>query len=192
MKSICFGLILSFCTVLTLTPALAAKTPRQVVDEIFVKVSRSEISKNNKLQHEVTKNFDFQHMGKSVLGARFSKLSKSERVWFVRTLKRIITESIYPNALDFFAGVKTTYEKTKTKKGIASLTSVLEKKGEETDVAYRFHKVSGSWLLIDVEIDDESWIEGIKEEVQDVLQKEKWSGLKKRLNRRLAKLKKKS
>lgn len=162
--------------------------PRQVIERIFENARKPEIVKNRQLQNSINAHVDFEQMAKSVLASHYASLAKNDQDWFVQTLKSIITQTIYPKAPGFFSGVKLSYEKSSEAGAKASLLSIVEKKGEETEVLYSFHRIGDQWKIVDIAIDEESWVDNIKSEVQGVWQKEKWTGLKKRLQERLAKL----
>ena len=49
----------------------------------------------------------------------------------------------------------------------------------------RFKKVKNKWKIVDITIDDESWVENIQEQVHKTIKKKKWSGLKSSLSKRL-------
>jgi ABC-type transporter MlaC component len=50
-------------------------------------------------------------------------------------------------------------------------------------------KINGDWRVVDVAIDDESWVSTINEKVAKTLKEKGWNGLKDLLNKRLKELK---
>lgn len=171
---------------LLLVPTLCfATTSKEVVEEIFTKAAKPEISKDNTLQTELNALVDYSHMAKEVLGAEFKKRSPSELQWFEKILRDIISLSVYPAAPEFLGKVNITYKEIKEEANKSSISSVVKHKGEETEVSYRLHKQGESWKVYDVALDGESWTDSIRDEVQKILKKEGWNGLKKRLSKRL-------
>jgi ABC-type transporter MlaC component len=49
-------------------------------------------------------------------------------------------------------------------------------------------QADGSWKVVDVALDGESWVDSIRDQVVETLKKSKWTGLKKKLSDRLAEL----
>ncbi len=172
---------------------LQAGTPnfQQKMEEIFKLLARPTFAKDNKAQNQVTNTFDFMQMSRQILGPEAKKQGAAEVEWFAKTLQKIVTKTVYPEAYDFLKGVKFSYEDVeKSGKGY-SLLAIVNKRGEETEVLITFAKSAKGWKVVDVAIDDESWVENIRDQVLRTIKKEGWSGLKRSMNRRLAKLNKK-
>ncbi|MGZ3790484.1 MAG: ABC transporter substrate-binding protein, partial [Bacteriovorax sp.] len=140
-------------------------------------------------KEEVESHIDFGEMSKSILAQEYAKRSASDLKWFETTLKEIITRSVYPSAPKFLENVKITYKKTKTSDADAKVSSSVSKKGESTDVDYVLKKVNNEWKVVDVAIDEESWVKTINEKVQKTIKEKGWNGLKDLLNKRLTELK---
>lgn len=171
---------------LFLLPSLCfALTSKEVVEQIFTKAAQPEISKDIKLQTEVNDFVDYAHMAKEVLGAEYKKRKTPELQWFEKILKDIISLSVYPAAPDFLGKVNVAYKEIKEEGEKSMINSVVKHKGEETEVNYRLHKQGENWKVYDIALDGESWTDSIREEVQRILKKEGWAGLKKRLTKRL-------
>jgi len=162
---------------------------KSVVEEIFNKAAQEKVKVDQKFQNSINANVDFEAMAKAVLGKEGKKISAKEFEWFYTTLKEIISRTVYPNAPEFLAGVKISYKNIEQKKNIIIVKSEVQNKADITEVNYSLAKAKdGSWKVIDVSFDDESWVESIKEQVSDTIKKKKWTGLKKQLNERLEKL----
>jgi len=174
-----------------------ASTSREIVEEIFSKAAKPEIKKDARLQTELNNLVDYAHMAKEVLGAEFKKQKPQDIQWFEKMLKDIISLSVYPAAPDFLGKVNIVYKESpkenskgnpkenKEEKDQSAISSIVKHKGEETEVNYRLHKQGENWKVYDVALDGESWTENIRTEVQKILKKEGWGGLKKRLIKRL-------
>lgn len=178
LKNFCFLFIF-------LSTQVLASGPKDVVKSIFNEAKNPEIAKDKKLQENLNQQISFDDMATNSLGKYKKELTAEQYSWYSKTLKEIITETVYPEAPDFFKGVKVTYEDESVKKDKAQILSVVTEKGEETEVEYTLRKVGEKWLVIDVSLDDESWIESIYEEVDVVMKKDKWDGLKAKLTKRL-------
>lgn len=174
--------------------ASTVSDPKAVVVDVFAKSKKTSITTNVSEQKAVSHHFNFEKMASSILSEKGKQISETEKKWFVQTIEEIISQTVYPKAPDFFSGVKISYEEVvfESDKKMASLNSVISKKGEETEVKYRFQRANTDWKIIDISVDDESWVEVIRDEVDSIWKKEKWAGVKKRLVQRLDKIKKKS
>lgn len=179
-------LVLILFLLITSTNVFGAKeTPKSVVEKIFNQAKNPKIAKDKTLQEKLNACISFAEMAKSSLGKYVKSLTKDQFSWFQSTLKEIITETVYPEAPDFFKNVKVEYEDEEVGKARAEILSVVIEKGEETEVAYTLKLMQGKWKVVDVALDDESWIESIYEEVDEVMKKDKWKGLKSKLSKRL-------
>jgi ABC-type transporter MlaC component len=182
-----FALILGM---FVLNTTQAALTPEDLIKDIFAKVGHENLLKNPKVKNQVEMHIDFGEMTKAILGQESSKRSASELKWFETTIKEIITRSVYPSAPNFLENVKITYKKTSETSAGAKVASSVSKKGESTDVDYLLKKIGTEWKVIDVSIDEESWVKTINEKIQKTLKEKGWNGLKDLLNKRLNELKK--
>ena len=164
-------------------------TPEELIQSIFLKTGQENLLLNHKLKNEVESHIDFQEMSKSILSQEYTKHSLSELKWFEMTLKDIITRSVYPSAPKFLENVKITYKKSKITDTDSKVLSSVSKKGESTDVDYILKKINNEWKIVDVSIDDESWVKTISDKVQRTIKEKGWNGLKDLLNKRLTELK---
>lgn len=170
--------------------ATASASPEELIKDIFQKTGKENLLLNNKVKSEVETHIDFKEMSKAILAEEYTKRNNADLKWFETTLKEIITRSVYPSAPKFLENVKITYKKTKTTETDAKVSSSVSKKGESTDVDYLLKKINNEWKVVDVSIDEESWVKTINEKVQKTLREKGWSGLKDLLNKRLTELKK--
>lgn len=185
------NLIRYYCLFLSfffLNIANATLAPEDLIKDIFAMVGKENLLLNNKIKAEVELHIDFGEMTKVILGQESSKRSASELKWFETTIKEIITRSVYPSAPKFLENVKITYKKTRQNNDDAKVFSSVNKKGESTDVDYLLRKMGTNWKVVDVSIDDESWVKTINEKVQKTLKEKGWNGLKNLLSKRLKEL----
>ena len=169
--------------------ATASASPEELIKDIFQKTGKENLLLNNKVKAEVEAHIDFKEMSKAILAQEYTKRNDLDLKWFETTLKEIITRSVYPSAPKFLENVKITYKKTKATETDAKVSSSVSKKGESTDVDYLLKKINNEWKVVDVAIDEESWVKTINEKVQKTLKEKGWAGLKDLLNKRLTELK---
>ncbi len=170
--------------------SFAAPNLQQQMGSIFKVLSENSFPSNLKGQRMVTRSFDFNSMSQKILGSEAKKHVASEINWFSKTIQNIVTKTVYPEAPGFFQGVKITYEDLEKIGKLYTLLCVVSKRGEETEVLLTFKKSGKMWKILDVALDDESWVENIREQVLKTIKKDKWQGLKKSLNKRLRDLSK--
>jgi ABC-type transporter MlaC component len=157
-----------------------------VVKNIFKWAKNQNISKNKNIQKNVNELIAFEYISKKVLGKHYLKKTKSERNWFKNTLKKMMAQSLYPKASGYLDKVKIKYKKTiETNKNLSVVRSVIIYRGEETEVNYKLVVKNKKWKLIDILIDDDSWVDDIQEQVQDTLELEGWKSFKNRLNKKI-------
>ncbi|NUM88819.1 MAG: ABC transporter substrate-binding protein [Bdellovibrionales bacterium] len=174
------------------TGVAQAGDPRALVEDVFAKAAREAVKSDAALQAEVSSRVDFPAMARSVL-AKEKGVPPAEAAWFTATLQEIITRTVYPKAPDFLSGVRIEYRGEKVAGRKAVVKSVVQNKSDVTDVDYRLEQgKDGGWKVVDVALDGESWVDSIRDEVRDTLRKEKWSGLKKRMLKRLDELRRDS
>jgi len=133
--------------------------------------------------------FNFEVMSQDILGKDYLKYGKKEFNWFHTTIKGIITKTVYPKAPKFLKQVTVEYQNIEKVEKSAVVFSIVKSKGEETEVNYNLKFINNDWMVTNITIDDESWVENISEKVQNVIKKKKWKGLKNLLTKKLNELK---
>lgn len=187
-----------FFTLLLLLPVFVkAQTatdmaPEALIQNIFTLAQKENPLNNPKLKSDLDNNFDFKQMSLNILGAEAKKRSPSDLQWFESSIKEIITKTVYPKAPEFLRGVKITYGSTLVDGNKATVPSTVAKKGEKTDVSYSLVKSTTGWKVIDVSIDEESWVKTINDKMNKALKEKGWNGVKELLNNRLKALNKKA
>ena len=173
-----------------ITPLEASLTePVDIVKEIFHLAQDGQIKENKDYQLKIEKMFNFEAMSQDILGKDYLKYGKKEFNWFHTTIKGIITKTVYPKAPNFLKQVTVEYENIEKVGKSAIVFSIVKSKGEETEVNYNLKFIDNDWKVINITIDDESWVENISEKVQNVIKKKKWKGLKSLLTKKLNELK---
>ena len=170
---------------------LAAPTkPQEVVEGIFAKASAPEVATSAEKQAEVNAAVDFSALAKAALGKNLKAAAPADVEWFQKTLQEIISRTVFPKAPDFLKGVKINYVEVKETGDRAVVKSSVQNKADLTDVDYVLAKEKdGTWRVVDVSISGISWVESIRDQVDQVLKKKKWKGLKDAMSRRLTELK---
>ncbi len=189
MKTLLNVLMLSLVLSAANIAFAANQNPEEIIKEIFSKAASENLLNNQLKRTEVENLIDFSEMSKSILAKQYALQPAGEIKWFESTIKEIITRSVYPSAPKFLDNVKITYKKTSATNDEAKVSSSVSKKGEAVDVDYVLKKTGTVWKIVDVSIDEESWVSTINEKVQKTIKEKGWKGLKDLLNKRLKELK---
>ncbi|MBC7713675.1 MAG: ABC transporter substrate-binding protein [Rhizobacter sp.] len=162
--------------------------PETLIQNIFTLAQKENPLHNPKTKAELDSHFDFHQMSLNILGSEAKKRSAADLKWFEDSIKEIITKTVYPKAPEFLKGVKITYKSTLLDDNKATVPSVVAKKGEKTDVKYKLVKSGSEWKVIDISIDDESWVNTINDKMTKTLKEKGWSGVKDMINKRVVAL----
>jgi ABC-type transporter MlaC component len=182
-------LILTFVLLLILSVKVeaqeSAEVPETLIKNIFTLAQKESALKNPKNKNEIDAQFDWRQMSLNILGSESKKRSAAELKWFEESIKEIITKTVYPKAPEFLQDVKITYRKTLIDDNKATVSSTVSRKGETTDVAYTLLKSGSSWKVIDVSLDEDSWVKTINEKITQSIKEKGWAGVKDLFNKRI-------
>lgn len=157
-------LIFAF-TFLFLTTSMFAMTKANIkiemgnkIDKVLIIVKDSKLSKNEKANEIISlmnSAFDYTLMSKLSLGRTWKKISKEERIEFIKIFTQIMKNS-YVDKLDLYTDelVKITgIEEPKRNRLI--LKTQLVGNDAKHDINYKFYKVKNAidtWLIYDVDL----------------------------------------
>ena len=170
--------------------SFAQAGPVEVVSETIKTCGLKKFKTDVKLQNIVSAHIDFNQMAKSTMSKFAKKISAKDRKWYTKTLKTIIIKTVYPEAPGFLKNINFTSTKLNKMKDATIVNSIVVDKGEEIELEYFFAQVDKKWKIIDVAVDGSSWVEDIKEQVDEIWDEYKWSGVKRKLNKKIKELKK--
>ena len=185
--SIFLKIILIFLLISKVQASLSVE-PEEIVKKIFELAKDKTLKNSKKKQVKIEDMFNFKVMSKDILGKQYLERGKKEFDWFHQTIKGIITKTIYPKAPKFLNEVEIEYKDIEKNNSGATVYAIVKSKGEETEVNYALKFINNKWTVVNVIIDDESWVENISEKVDTVLKKKKWKGLRKLLTKKLKEL----
>lgn len=177
--------ILAFLLLLPVFVKAESTLPEVLIKDIFALAQKENPLKNPTTKEALDSHFDFKQMSLNILGTEAKSRSAADLKWFEDSIKEIITKTVYPKAPEFLQGVKITYKTTLIDENKATVPSVVAKKGEKTDVSYTLTKSGATWKVVDVSIDDESWVKTINDKMKKTLKEKGWAGVKDMLNKRV-------
>lgn len=168
----------------------AETTPEVIIKEVFDAAQEGNPLDNPNTMRFLDERFNFSQMAKNILGKDLLGQNLNEVQWFEKSIREIITKTVYPKAPEFLSNVKISYKKTIVDGEKAIVGSTVAKKGEVTDVDYvlMMDKTKKSWRVVDVAIDQESWVQTINEKMTKSFKEKGWKGVKDLLNKRIKEL----
>lgn len=136
--------------------------------------------RREKILIEVDKRFDFEEMTRLALGSEWDKRNKKEQEEFIDLFKKIL-ENRYIGRVEAYSDEQVNFQDELIKGNKALVSSVFSKNGQEMSVDYKLKKNSDNWLVYDVIIEKVSLIKNYRAEFAQIIAKEEYAGLLKRL-----------
>jgi phospholipid transport system substrate-binding protein len=127
-----------------------------------------------------------QDLSKEVLGPEWGKLNANEQKNFVQLLHDLLHKVAYPKSAEFFGDLRIEFVNERiTGTDAVVETSVSHPKEGQVTIEYKLHQVGGRWLLNDVLLDSVSLVTNVRTQMQQVIAKESYQGLLKRMREKL-------
>jgi phospholipid transport system substrate-binding protein len=128
-----------------------------------------------------------QDLARRVLGDQWGKLNASEQKNFSQLLVQLFQKIAYPKSAEFFGDLKIDYTGEKMNgNGAVVETKVSHPKEGQVGIDYQLHQVNGKWMIDDVLLDGVSLVTNVQSQMQQVIAKESYQGLIKRMREKLA------
>lgn len=130
---------------------------------------------------------DIQTLAKHVLGPEWSKLKAGEQKDFTQLLVNLFQKVAYPKSAEFFGDLQIEFRNEKVTGNEAVVeTMVSHPKEGQVDISYQLHQTNGKWMVEDVLLDGVSLLANVRSQMQQVIAKESYQGLVKRMREKLA------
>lgn len=181
MKTIYILVLSLFCVQLIAD----VEMPQNIIENIFKKASEINFKSNKENQSIVSSYFDYDIMTNKIFGKDLAKYKNKDIEQFKSYIKEIIELTVYPKSYDFLKSVKVDFSLNKKDSKNALVQALVKKRGEETEVICQLELVKERWRVVDISIDDESWVANIHEQVMKTIKNKQWSGLMSSLQKRL-------
>ncbi len=147
------------------------------------------IERRAKIMAEVKKGFDFEEMSKRVLGKTWRTLTPDKRAHFVSLMTKLL-ENIYIGKFEEYEqyaknyGVKYVGELVKGRR--AQVSTHIAGGDKVLPVHYIMHQKNGTWMVYDINLEGMSLIRNYQEQFKSILRKEKYEGLVRTIEEKLA------
>ena len=144
-------------------------------------------TENNKALKVAEETLAIQDLAKRVLGDQWGKLNASEQKNFTQLLVQLFQKIAYPKSAEFFGDLKIDYTGEKMNgNGAVVETKVSHPKEGQVGIDYQLLQVNGRWMINDVLLDGVSLATNVQSQMQQVIAKESYQGLIKRMREKLA------
>lgn len=131
--------------------------------------------------------FDFREMSKRVLGRQWRKLSPEEKDHFVTLFTRLL-QYAYIGKIKDYAGQQVEFTGQRIKGKRAEVKTLLVDRDKTIPVSYIMLLKGDQWMTYDVVVEGVSLVRNYMEQFREILRKEKYAGLVKRLETKIKQL----
>jgi len=125
----------------------------------------------------IARNFHFDSMTRSALGAHWEKLREAERAEFKGLFQDLFLESYTKLVLDFLKRETILYNGEEAGKDRARVKTTIARVNEEIPVDYALAWVKERWFVEDVSIDGVSILGNYRQSFARIIQRESYKSL---------------
>ncbi|MGE0825605.1 MAG: phospholipid-binding protein MlaC [Candidatus Binatia bacterium] len=167
-------------------------TVKQLIDSVrsykpeTSSLSDKERATNNQVAKVVEDTLNVQDLAKRVLGPQWDKLKANERQDFIQLMTSLFQKIGYPKSAEFFGDLQIDFRKEQVNGSSAVVETVISHPKEgQVDIHYQLRQVRGRWMIDDVLLDGVSLVMNVRSQMQQVITKESYQGLVKRMREKL-------
>jgi len=132
--------------------------------------------------------FDFQEMSQRTLASNWRTINADERETFVNLFSKLL-ENTYIKKIEQYSDEKVLFGAQEIRGDRAVVESSVIRKDIETPIVYRLKlENGGKWMVYDVVIEGVSLVANYRSQFSGVIEREKFSGLTARLEKKIAEL----
>lgn len=190
------ALVILSVLLVSLSSAYAqASSPRQIIahtiDKLVQIVEQYPGEDNVELRREklrevITPKFDFREMAKRSLGAHWNEIEESQQTEFVDAFSELLART-YLARIENVRSNMVTVDSEKVKVPKAFIKTTVTYKGDTFPIDYKLVKKKDDWKVYDVVIENIGLVANYRNEFAGIIRKEQFSGLMKRLHKKVAK-----
>ena len=142
---------------------------------------------NAQAQKVVEETLMIPNLAKQVLGPQWEKLNADQQKDFAQLLMELLEKVAYPKSAEFFGDLRIDYTNEKVSGPEAVVETLVShpKEGQVT-IEYHLRQLNGKWTISDVLLDGVSLVTNLRTQMQQVIGKESYQGLVKRMRDKLA------
>ena len=166
------------------------------IEEIMVILNHERLSRPENREDRrililavVRHHFDFEEMGKRTLAKEWKKRNPDERKHFVEVFSQLL-ENTYVKRVEAYSDEKVVFLKESINGNKALVPNVIKKDDLEIPINYKLLEKDSDWRVYDVVIEGVSLVRNYRTQFRNILKKEKYAGLVKRIDEKLKKIEK--
>ena len=150
-------------------------------------LSAQEKAANSQAQKVVEETLAVKDFAQRALGAEWTKLKANEQKDFTQLLTSLFQKVAYPKSAEFFSDLQIEFRNEKITGTEAVVETVVSHPKEgQIDISYQLQQISNKWMVEDVLLDGVSLFANVRSQIQQVIAKESYQGLVKRMQEKLA------
>jgi phospholipid transport system substrate-binding protein len=181
---------------ISLPGSVQAATPTETIKVLLESVraykkepspqSAQDRAANARAQKAVEETLSIPVLSKQVLGPHWEKLNANDQKNFVQLLQDLLQKVAYPKSAEFFGDLKIEFVGERVNGSEAAVeTTVSHPKEGQVSIEYKLYRAGDKWLLMDVLLDEVSLVTNVRTQMQQVIAKESYQGLLKRMREKL-------
>lgn len=150
-------------------------------------LSAEDRAANTRIQKVMAETLALPDLAQKMLGPQWEKLNAGERKNFTQLLAELLQKIAYPKSAEFFSDLRIEYTGEKVN-GTEAVVDTQVTHPQEGLVAIEYHldQKNGRWIITDILLDGVSLMTSVRTQMQQVIAKESYQGLIKRMRERLA------
>lgn len=150
-------------------------------------VAAQDKATNAQVQKVVEESLALPELTKRVLGPQWEKLTPGEQKNFRQLLVDLLQKIAYPKSAEFFIDLQVRYASEKITGSEAVVETQMHHPQEgQVTIEYHLQQQGSRWIISDILLDDVSLITSVRSQMQQVINKESYQGLVKRMREKLA------
>ena len=141
---------------------------------------------NSQAQKVAEETLAVKELAQRVLGSEWTKLKANEQKEFTQLLTTLFQKVAYPKSAEFFGDLQIEFRNEKITGAEAVVeTMVSHPKEGQIDISYQLRQINNKWMIEDVLLDGVSLLTNVRSQIQQVIAKESYQGLMKRMREKL-------
>ena len=150
-------------------------------------LSAQEKAANSQAQQVAEETLAVKDLAQRALGSEWTKLKANEQKDFTQLLTSLFQKVAYPKSAEFFGDLQIEFRNEKITGAEAVVeTMVSHPKEGQIDISYQLHQINNKWMIEDVLLDGVSLLANVRSQIQQMIAKESYQGLVKRMREKLA------
>lgn len=138
--------------------------------------------------------YDYDPRHKRFRKDHWAKKSQEDKTSFTNLFTQLIEEIVYPIANEYFNDLSMTHKVLESKKDYVYIKTIVKnakkRKNREFIMEWFLHPSNnGGWVVYDVGVEGERWVEGFRSQFNDVITKKSYKELIKMMKKKLTEVK---